>query len=50
MSNDPRIAGTSAIRQPRLNSERTERLQKLLLRARTRQGVAVPSPITRKPI
>jgi hypothetical protein len=43
MSNDPTIAGTSAIRQPWHSSCVTERLQKELLRARTRQGIDDPS-------
>ena len=43
MSSEPTIAGTSAIRQPRHSSWVTERLQKQLLRARTRQGIESPS-------
>ena len=33
------MAGTSAIRQPRHSSWVTDKLQKQLLRARTRQGI-----------
>ena len=42
MSNEPTIAGMSAIRQPRHRSLVTDRLQNELLRARTRHGIASP--------
>lgn len=50
MSNDEMIAGTSATNAPRQISDIVERLQKLLLRIRTRRGIAVPSPTTMNPI
>ncbi len=43
MSNDPTIAGTSAIRQLRHSSLVIDRLQNELLRARARQGIELPS-------
>jgi len=42
-SSEPTTAGTSAIRQPRVSSCVTDRLQKQLLRARTRRGIVPPS-------
>ena len=47
MSSEPTIAGMSAIRQPRPISLIGERLLKQLLRARARQGIAVPPRLTR---
>lgn len=41
-SNEPTMAGTSAIKQPWHSAFVTDRLQKLLLRARARQGIASP--------
>lgn len=41
-SNEPTIAGMSAIKQPRQRAFVTDKLQKLLLRARARHGTASP--------
>jgi hypothetical protein len=43
ISNDPTMAGTSAIRHPWHSSVVTDKLQNELLRARARQGIAEPS-------
>ena len=42
-SSEPTMAGTSAMRHPRQRSLVTDRLQNELLRARARQGIALPS-------